>query len=372
MKYVDLCNNKVSRLGFGCMRLPEDSSGIDYIKAMEMADYAIKEGINYFDTAYVYHNGESETFVKKVLEKHGREKIFVADKLPIYDCTVKEDMDRFLDEQLERLGTDHIDYYLFHSLREKYFNSMKEFDYHDFIKRNKENGKIKHIGFSFHDDLDLFKEIIDDYDWDFCQIQFNYIDTDYQAGLEGYNYATNKGIPVIIMEPIRGGRLAKVPRPVREVFDSKFSDYTDALIALKYVADYPNAQVILSGMRTMSDLVANTKLFSDVEPDSLSEEEKELYLKAKEILSDYQTINCTGCDYCKEGCPVGINISKIFTKFNDQLENPWQNEDDVLKWYKELESKADVCLECGACEGACPQKLDIINKLKIVDKYFNK
>jgi Predicted oxidoreductases of the aldo/keto reductase family len=367
VKYIDLCGNKVSRLGMGCMRLPVKDDKIDFEVAMSMADLAIDGGINYFDTAYVYHNGESEIFVKEVIRKHGRDNLFIADKLPIYNCEVAADLDKFLDEQLERLGTDYIDYYLFHCLNKKNYSIMNKLNYKDFIKRNVgKDKKIRHIGFSFHDELELFKEIIDDYNWEFVQIQFNYLDTDYQAGIDGYNYATNKGIPVLIMEPIRGGRLANVPKSVRKIFDKKFSNFSDASIALKYVANFENNKVILSGMRNVSDIESNILLFDDELIDSFNEEELKLFVDAKKEFDNYGLINCTGCDYCKEGCPSNIPISEIFTKYNKNVEGSESNHD----WYNDLEHKVDRCVQCGLCEASCSQKLNIIESLEKVDRYF--
>ena len=369
MEYVKLGSNNVSRLGFGCMRLPENNTGIDYDEALRMAEYAINNGINYFDTAYVYHSGNSETFVRKAIEKFGRDKIFVADKLPMFNVRTAEDFQKYLDEQLERLGTDYIDYYLFHCLGTRYFNMMKEFNYKDFIKKNKENGKIRHIGFSFHDNLDSFKEIIDDYNWDFCQIQLNYLDVDYQAGLSGYEYATEREIPVIVMEPIRGGELANIPTPIREIFDTcSLKNYSNAEIALKFVGNLENSKVILSGMHAMEELEENIKLFNDNLINTLNTDEKIVYALARRKFYNYKFINCTGCDYCKENCPSRIPISEIFLKYNSDVKEPsWANSG----WYKKLNANADHCIGCGACESTCPQQLKIVENLQIVHEHFN-
>lgn len=369
MEYVRLGKNDVSRLGFGCMRLPETNTGIDYDEALRMAEYAINNGVNYFDTAYVYHNGNSETFVRKVIEKFGRDKIFVADKLPMFNVRTEEDFQKFLDEQLEKLGTEYIDYYLFHCLGTKFFNVMKEFNYKDFIKKNMENGKIKHIGFSFHDDLASFEEIIDDYNWDFCQIQLNYLDVEYQAGLAGYEYAVEKGIPVIVMEPIRGGELANIPQPIRELFDScELKKYSNAEIALKFVGNWENNKVILSGMHAMNELEENINLFSSNLISTLNTDEKFIYACARKDFYNYKFINCTGCDYCKDGCPSNIPISEIFLKYNSDVKNPsWANSG----WYKKLAANAENCISCGACEGSCPQHLEIMEKLQLVHDHFN-
>ena len=376
MQYVDLCGNKISRLGLGCMRLPEieqdDNKKINYPKAMEMADYAISNGINYFDTAYIYHDEDSENFIKEVITKHGRKSIFIADKLPIYFCKKEEDLQNYLDEQLERLGTDYIDYYLFHTVDKDNFNIMQKLNYKKFIETNINNGKIKHIGFSFHDDFEIFKQILDDYNWDFCQIQFNYLDTEYQAGLKGYEYATSKNIPIIVMEPIRGGRLASIPNPVKEVFNTKYNNYEDAELALRFVGNYPNIKVILSGMRRMSDLESNIKLFSENLMNKLDNNDLEIYKQAKQTFSDYQLVNCTGCAYCTSACPKNIPIPDIFSKYNEQISAPYLNINESKEWYNNLQNNAKDCIKCSSCERKCPQSLQIIKSLEIADKYLSK
>jgi len=370
MEYIKLGKNNVSRLGFGCMRLPEKNGKIDDNEALKMAEYAINNGLNYFDTAYAYHSGESEIFISKVIKAFGRDKIFIADKLPLWHCQSTSDMQRLLDEQLTKLGTDYLDYYLMHSLYDETWAKLKSFNYQDFIKTNLDNGKIKHIGFSFHDDYPLFKEIIDDYPWDFCQIQFNYVDTDYQAGLKGYEYATKKGIPIIIMEPIRGGVLASIPPSVRAIFDnSSLKKHSNAEIALKYVANYENNYVILSGMHQMSDVEENIKLFSIPLVNQLTKEELNTYLKARAAFYEHNLIKCTACHYCREGCPLHIPICKIFMHYNNQIQNP---DFDNFSIYKELKPKATKCIACGTCEGVCPQKIKIIDELKRVNQYFER
>jgi len=369
MEYLTIGNNKVSRLGFGCMRLPEKNGSIDYEESLKMAEYALENGINYFDTAYIYNSGESEEFVRQALNKFGRDKIFVADKLPMFYVNDEADFQKYLDEQLERLGTDYIDYYLFHCLNPSFFNIMKKFDYKGFIKKNKDAGKIKYIGFSFHAEAASFKEIIDDYDWDFCQIQFNYLDTDYQAGLEGYEYATKRNIPVIVMGPIRGGTLAKMPAPTKKLFKgTSLEKLTPAEIALKYVADYPNIKVILSGMSSIEEMKSNITLFNQELINTLTTEEKQKYIKAKESFFGYNLINCTECDYCKNECPSNIPISEIFSRYNSDLASP---NFEHSEWYNDLDEKATSCIECGACETSCPQHLNIVERLKTVDEYFS-
>ena len=225
------------------MRLPlidNDDKQIDYDKAAQMVRYAIDKGVNYLDTAYPYHGGKSEAFCAHAMKDGYREKVKIATKCPIWDVKVHEDFDKFLDEQLNNLGVEYIDFYLIHALCQEFWDTCKKLEYKNFLDRAKKQGKIKHAGFSFHDELNLFKEIVDDYDWDFCQIQLNYMDEEYQAGLEGMKYAHRKGLGIIIMEPLRGGSLAKkeIPEYVKELFHSYDKDSTPAQWALKYLWNY--------------------------------------------------------------------------------------------------------------------------------------
>ncbi len=369
MKYRNFCGNNISLLGFGCMRVPMINDKVDLEKSMELIDYAIEQGINYYDTAYVYSNGSNESFVGEIVKKYGREKLYLATKLPLFSYTKQQEFYTLLDEQLSNMNTEFIDYYLFHALNKDKFENMQKENYKEFIKDIKDN-KVKHIGFSFHDDYETFVKIVDDYDWEFCQLQFNYIDAYDQDALKMYEYAKSKNIEVVIMEPLRGGRLTHVPKDVRTILDEKFKELTDADISFKYISDFSNNKVILSGMRTIEDIKKNCEIFSTFEANSLTNDELECYKKAEELFRSYSIINCTKCDYCKEGCPVNIPISSVFEKYNHQLENPYLNEDVVKTWYKNLDSNGSNCIKCKKCERVCPQHLEIVNLLDKCDEYF--
>ncbi len=371
MKYRNFCGNEVSLLGMGCMRVPMDGDSVNLEESMKLIDCCIKSGINYYDTAYVYSNGNNEAFVGEIIKKYGRDKLFIATKLPLFNHPSKDKYYELLDEQLSNLGTEYVDYYLFHALSKDKFESMVKEDYKSFIA-DVVGTKVKHIGFSFHDDYDTFVKIIDDYDWEFCQLQFNYVDAYDQDALKMYEYAKSKGVEVIIMEPLRGGRLTHVPGKVREILNEEFSGVSDADVSFKYIADFDNNKVILSGMRSISDIERNVKLFSSLESNTLSDKEFACYKKAEELFRSYHIINCTKCDYCKEGCPVNIPISSVFEKYNHQLENPYLNEDEVKAWYASLDNNAGTCIGCRACENVCPQHLEIVDLLNKCDEYFIK
>jgi len=351
-------NPEYAALGFGLMRLP--STG----ETTKMVDMYMEAGFNYFDTAYVY--GGSEEKLKKTLSsRFPRDSFLVADKLPPWTAHNTKACDRLLNESLNRCGLDHIDFYLIHSLDEGNEHSAVKNGIYEWIVQQKAKGLCRHIGFSFHDSIDVFKEIIDDYDWDMCLIQLNYLDTEHQAGLEGYEYATKNGIPVTIMGPVRGGQLAKIPAPVRNKF--KDSTLTNVEIALRYVADLENNKVILSGMGTMEELKENIEIFSKELTGALTEEEKKEYVDARNEYYNYKLISCNACDYCKDGCPKKIPISEIFTQYNASIESPsWS----YRGWYSKLKANGSACTKCGNCEAACPQHLDIADKLDAVHKHF--
>ena len=267
-------NDKLSLLGFGAMRFPMNENGrIDVDEAVKMVRYAIDNGVNYLDTAYIYQDGQSEETLKIAMEDGYREKVSVATKLPFMMMEKAEDMQTAFDVQMGRLGVDCIDYYLIHDINDASYEKYKNFDVLSFMKEKRAEGKITNIGFSYHGEkTDLFKEIIDSYDWDFCQIQLNYMDAENQAGVAGLKYAASKGIPVIIMEPIRGGKLTDIiPDSIQAYWDTINSERTPAEWALRWVANFPEVTTILSGMSTMEQVVENVQVLSDAEADSLSE-----------------------------------------------------------------------------------------------------
>lgn len=360
---------KVSTLGFGCMRFPiidGDNSKINYAESIDMVRYAINNGVNYIDTAYNYHGGKSEEFVAKVLEDGYRQKVYLATKNPVWLVEKYEDFEKLLDEQLERLNTDYIDFYLLHSLHKKSWDKIVELRVFDFIEEAKRKGKIKYIGFSFHDELSLFKEIVDSHDWDFCQIQLNYIDRQFQAGLAGLEYAASKNISVVIMEPIKGGKLVNSPDEVTAIFHESEIKRSPAAWALKYLYDFDDVAVVLSGMSTMEHVKENIETSS--ETNKLTPKELDIIDRVTDIYKEKIKVDCTSCRYCIP-CPTNVAIPDIFQQYNDiyvydRLEESQNN-------YKHLidsEKDAINCIECGECEAICPQNLEIIQLLKDADK----
>lgn len=373
MKYRKLAklDLKVSALGFGAMRLPvidDDSAKIDQKEAIKMIRYGIDNGINYVDTAWPYHQGESERVVGKALKDGYREKVYLATKLPVWKCETEADLDKYLNEQLKKLQVDKIDFYLLHALNKERWQTVKELNIIQWAEKKKKEGKISYLGFSFHDNHEVFNKILDAYDWDFCQIQYNYLDTEYQAGRSGLQKAYDKGIGVIIMEPIRGGWLAqKPPQKAKKLFDSENPDRTPVEWALHWIWSQKEPGVVLSGMSNMQQLKENLKTASKSEVGLLSESEFEMMEKAAEEMRG--PITCTRCEYCLP-CPEGVNIPRNFYFYN-QAKLLSEKEKMAEKYFEmDQKARASSCVECGQCEPQCPQNLEIIELLKEVDQYF--
>ena len=373
MKYFDFKGEKISRLGFGCMRfktLDGDNSKIDKVESSKILKEAIEKGLTYIDTAYPYHDQMSERFVGEFLEENNlRDKIYLASKLPCWLVKEKDDFYRIFNEQLEKLRTNHLDFYLLHSLDIKRFRQIVELGVFDFVNELKEKGLVKNIGFSFHDEYEAFEEIIKAYDWDFCQIQLNYLDINLQAGLKGYELAKKMGIPVVIMEPVKGGRLANPPIKVREIM-AEFTDLSPAQLALKFPLSLDNVMTVLSGMNS-SEQVAENMAIASADP-KLSDKEKEFYEKAREIYKKREQIACTACEYCLP-CTVEINIPKVFAMWNnaflyDEAEKSKKDYQEYLKDGVDPEA----CIECGKCENICPQSLEIIEGLRKANEFLSK
>lgn len=370
-------NEMVSALGFGCMRLPllpgGDMTRIDEVLATELLHQAIEAGVNYVDTAYPYHGtgmdsaGESEPFVGKALADGYREKVMLATKLPSWRITSRADMDRYLDEQLARLKTDHIDFYLVHNLNSYSWPVLKENGISDFLDAVLADGRIRYAGFSFHDNFGLFKEIADYYDWTFCQIQYNYLDEEYQAGLAGLRYAAAKDMGIAIMEPLRGGKLAAgLPQDVRDVFDRAVVSLSPAEWALRWVLNQPEVSMVLSGMNSREQLQENLKTAGTVAPSSLLPYEREILDKAKRIFKDKIKVNCTTCGYCMP-CPSGVDIPVCFSLLNNLH---MFGQELRYNYWLEPQQRASACIECGECESHCPQGIPIIEELKRVKAIF--
>jgi len=348
---------KTSLLGFGCMRFPTAEGKIDEARAEKMLDDAYAAGINYYDTAWPYHNGESEPFVGKVMKKYPRDSFFFATKLPCWNVKEREDGVKIFHQQLEHLQTDYIDFYLLHALNKGSFTQMKELGVIDDMVELKNQGKIKYLGFSFHDNYDAFEEILTYRDWDFCQIQYNYMDTNEQAGDKGYALCEKLNVPIIIMEPIKGGALASYAPEVEEIFKKVRPEKSVASWALRWVASKPQVKVVLSGMSAEDQLKDNLDTFVNFE--ELSAKELEIVDDVvKEVKSRIKN-GCTACRYCMP-CPFGVNIPKNFSIWNNY---GMYNNAGSAKWHyfqdTKEEERADKCMSCGACEEACPQKLPI-------------
>lgn len=364
-------NIETSLLGFGCMRFPVTADGnIEEVEAQAMLDKAIAEGVNYIDTAYPYHDGASEPFVGKALQKYPRNSYFLATKLPVWMVKSIEDVDRIFQDQLSRLQTDYIDFYLMHAMGKTRWDEMVYLGVVEHLEKLKQEGKIKYLGFSFHDEYKVFDEILNYRDWDFCQIQLNYLDTEDQAGIKGYQLTEEKNIPVIIMEPIKGGSLASFSEDVEEKFHQMDQDASIASFALRWVGSLPNVKVILSGMSTMQQVEDNLKTFKNFKP--LSEEENNSIVEIVDILNKRIQNGCTGCAYCMP-CPVGVDIPGCFSAWNTY--HMFGNYNTVRwKWEKEISEKrqAKNCVKCGKCETVCPQKITIRDDLERVQADLDK
>ena len=364
---------KPSLLGFGCMRFPtikdeDGNSKIDYKLTEEMIDYAIKSGVNYIDTAYPYHNGESEVVVGKIMKNYPRDSFYLATKLPMWKVESKEQVREIFEEQLQKLQMDYVDFYLLHALNANSYKKVLDFDVLNECLKLKAEGKIKYLGFSFHDDYKVFEEIINYYDWDFCQIQLNYMDTDTQAGLKGLRLAGEKNIPVVIMEPVKGGSLANVSEDVKDVFEEFDNSLSVASWALRYVASFDEVMTVLSGMSNFEQVKDNIKTFTDFK--ALNEEELSIVQKAKDLIISKTKSACTGCRYCMP-CPNGVNIPLAFRTWNSWSmynKNPWT----VSQYKNNIREEGSPlnCIDCGKCENLCPQKISIREDLKKVAKDF--
>lgn len=362
---------ETSLLGFGCMRFPVTGDGkINEPEAEKMMDRAIEAGVNYIDTAYPYHNGESEPFVGKVMSKYDRDSYYLATKLPCWSVNVLEDVDRIFGEQLSKLRTDYIDFYLMHALNRDSFHKMAEMGCVKRLEELKAEGKIKYLGFSFHDGYDAFEEILCYRDWDFCQIQLNYMDADQQAGMKGYRLAEETHVPLVIMEPVKGGTLAAFADDITGRFKALDPEASVASFALRWVGSLPNVKVILSGMSTMGQVEDNLKTFEDFRP--LSEREGREIDEIVALIKGRVQNGCTGCGYCMP-CPAGVDIPGNFRVWNTY--HMYQNYNMVKGgWENRLgdEKQAKNCAKCGKCEKACPQKLHIREDLARVQEDMEK
>lgn len=351
-----------SMLGFGCMRFPTAGDGkIDEAQAEQMMDAAIAAGVNYIDTAYPYHGGASEPFVGKVLKKYPRDSFYLATKLPAWLVNSVEDAERIFNEQLARLQTDYIDFYLLHAMNAGRYDDMVRLGIVEWGEKKKAEGKIRYFGFSFHDNYEAFEHILASREWDFCQIQLNYMDTEVQAGIKGYELTEKLGVPLVVMEPIKGGSLTTFADDIADMFKARRPADSLASWALRYVGTLPNVKVILSGMSTKEQVADNLKTFGKFEP--LSEGEQQLIKDVVAAVKARVKNGCTACRYCMP-CPFGVDIPRNFSVWNNYA---MYGNAGGAKWnyYHEMkaENRADQCKKCGACEKVCPQAIKIRDNL---------
>jgi predicted aldo/keto reductase-like oxidoreductase len=360
---------QVSALGFGCMRFPIKDGKHDEIdepEATRMLHYAIDHGVNYIDSAYGYHGGNSERVVGRALKGGYREKVHLATKLPHWDVQTAADFDRLLNEQLERLQTGHIDFYLIHSLGKDSWHKVRDLNVLPWAEGAIRDGRIGHLGFSFHDDYKVFKEIVDAHDWTLCQIQYNYMDIRNQAGTRGLKYAASKGIAVVIMEPLLGGRLVDPPTPIQQIWDKAAEKRSPADWALQWLWNQPEVSVVLSGMSAMQQVEENVASASRSGVNTLTEAELRLVERVRKRYKELCPIPCTACQYCMP-CPNGVNIPHNFGVYNagvmyDKAEH---SRGEYKHWMDEKE-RASVCIQCRECEPKCPQHILISQWMPIV------
>jgi hypothetical protein len=353
------------------MRLPTKGkeTDVDEAQAVEMIRYAIDQGVNYIDTAYVYHGGNSETVIGKALAGGYREKVYLATKLPIWNVQKTEDFDRLLDAQLARLQTDHIEFYLFHCLQKKTWPKLRDLGVLQWADKLLTDGRIGHLGFSFHDTYDVFVEILDDYDWDFCQIQYNFANEDVQAGTKGLKYAASKGLGVVIMEPLFGGTLANPPQPVWEIWNQYQCRPAD--VALRWLWDKPEVSLVLSGMSTLEQVQQNVESACRSGVGWLDANEATAVAAVQQEYRKLSPIPCTKCGYCMP-CPNGVRIPVNFELYNNATVFKGSSIMLCRNLYGFLPEaeKAKTCVACGTCEEKCPQGIEIGKMMGRVQEQF--
>jgi len=365
---------KVSVLGFGCMRLlsvdgtveaMDPEKAVDQKLATRLIHHAIDRGVNYFDTAYPYLGGQSETVVGKALRGERRQKVFLTTKLPLWQVRSGADFENTLNRQLQKLGTEYLDFYLLHGLGAENWQKALSFNVLDFLEKIQADGRVRHVGFSFHDEFPVFQSIVDAYDWALCQIQLNYVERNYQAGLRGLHYAAAKGLGLVIMEPLRGGKLAEdLPPDAAAIWNEAPARRLPAEWGLRWLWNFPEVSCVLSGMNTMQQVEENINA-ADSAQDTLTAEELVLYDRVKAVYDQRIKVNCTGCGYCMP-CPEGINIPANFSAYNQA----YIFENRMAGRMIPAAQRAEACKECGQCEDLCPQKLPIRDLLKDVAGEF--
>ena len=371
MKYrPDRYGNPISQLGYGCMRFTKKGNAIDYEKAEREVMLAIEKGVNYFDTAYIYPG--SEELMGRIFEENKcRDKVYIATKLPQYLMRSAAAIEKTFNEELSRLRTGYIDYYLMHMFTDiAEWERLKTLGIEDWIARQKESGRVRNIGFSYHGETEMFLKILDAYDWDFCQIQYNYLDENSQAGRRGLRAAAEKGIPVIIMEPLRGGKLVDLPDKAKEALAAGSHGYTPAELGLRWLWDQPEVTCVLSGMNSEDMVNENIRIASEAEPGHLTREDLGVVEQIKQIIREREKVGCTGCRYCMP-CPRGVDIPGNFYYYNLK----YMEKDSRARFefaqnmgLRKEPGFASQCVGCGKCEQHCPQHINIREKLKEADR----
>lgn len=371
MKYrLDRYGNQISQLGYGCMRFSKKGNRIDYEKAEKEVLLAIEQGVNYFDTAYIYP-GSEECLGRILDENKCRDQIYIATKLPQYIIRSSAAIDKTFQEELSRLRTDHIDYYLMHMFTDyAEWEHLKRLGIEPWIARQKAEGRIGNIGFSYHGETEMFLKILDAYDWDFCQIQYNYLDEHTQAGRKGLQAAAKKGIPVIIMEPLRGGKLVNLPDKAKDALARDSKGYTAAELGLRWLWDQPEVTCVLSGMNSEEMINENIRVASEAEPGHLTPEDMHIVEQIKQIIREREKVGCTGCRYCMP-CPKGVDIPGNFYYYNlmyMEKKSSARREFAQNLGLRKEPGFASQCVGCGQCEKHCPQHIRIREKLKEADR----
>ncbi|MCL2334449.1 MAG: aldo/keto reductase [Endomicrobia bacterium] len=356
-------------LSMGCMRLPTIDGKIDMAQTEKMIDLAMRRGVNYFDTAYMYHGGESETAIGKILSNYKRESFYLASKSPARMITSRDDVRRIFDDQLRKCQTDYFDFYMAHNLSRLTIDNYYNSDMYEELMKLKEEGRVKHVGFSFHDNAEFVKKIIGEHTWEFCLMQLNYLDWTAMDEKGQYEVLTKAGIPVIAMELLRGGALTRLTGSAKAVLSDNAPNDTQASFGLRWAAGRENVFSVLSGMSALQHMQENVETFTNYRP--ITKQEEEIAEKISAILQKRGEINCTACNYCQD-CPRGIAIPAIFTMYNDYKASG--DGEALVKQYERLNfrEKADKCIKCGLCSQHCPQLLDIPPLLEMVDNTIKK
>lgn len=359
---------EISRLGYGGMRFPKNGDEVDVKEAVKLLRKAYDMGVNYFDTAVVYHKGESEKIFGKAFEIYDRSSYYLADKMSIWVCKDEQEMKDLFERQLKTLKTDYIDFYLVHSLNRNHYQKVKEFHCVEFLQEMKRQGKIKHLGFSFHDTYPVFTQILNDYDWDFVQIQLNYLDWQNQGAEQLYRELEKRNLPCMVMEPVRGGYLATLDEQRAKPFLEMEPNRSIASWAIRWVESLPQVTVVLSGMSDMAQLEDNVAMMTNFEP--MNEKELEAVAKVVEEIRKVNDIPCTGCRYCMD-CPMGVDIPEIFAIYSRL--KIFGKDKSFVEDYKEVMENgngAEHCIGCQQCMNHCPQSIEIPDKLAMIHRLY--